>query len=93
MNLILTLQPDPGWHVYAYAPRDPKGISKPTLIAITEPADWVAGDPQPSAAPTVKSTGLSAEPEQPLSRIGGPLDGPAADSVECLARGAMRCGG
>ncbi len=63
VNLVLALEPDSGWHVYAYAPRDPKKISKPALIAVTAPAEWVAGDPQPSSSPTVKSTGLSMEPE------------------------------
>ena len=64
VDLVLTIQPDAGWHVYAYEPRDPKRIAKPTLIAITEPAGWLPGDPLPAAPPVVKSTGLSLEPEQ-----------------------------
>ncbi len=64
ITLTLTLRPDSGWHVYAYQPREAKGISKPTLIAVTSPTNWVAGEAQPSSAPTIKSTGIAIEPEQ-----------------------------
>jgi thiol:disulfide interchange protein len=64
VTLTLTLRPDPGWHVYAYQPREAKGIAKPTLIAVTEPANWISGEAQASAAPTVKRTGIAIEPEQ-----------------------------
>jgi thiol:disulfide interchange protein len=64
VELVLTAIPDAGWHVYAYAPQDPKAISKPMLIAVAEPAGWKVGEVTASAEPTVKKTGLPLEPEQ-----------------------------
>jgi cytochrome c biogenesis protein CcdA len=64
VELVVTAIPDPGWHVYAYAPKDPKAISKPMLIAVAEPAGWTGGEVAASSEPTVKQTGLPIEPEQ-----------------------------
>ncbi len=64
VRIRLTLQPDPGWHVYAYAANDPRKISKPTLIALVEPTGWQVGPVEASSPPVVHETGLSIEPEQ-----------------------------
>jgi suppressor for copper-sensitivity B len=64
VELVLTAVPDLGWHIYAYASKDPKAISKPMLIAVAEPAGWQVGDVTASVEPTVKRTELPLEPEQ-----------------------------
>jgi thiol:disulfide interchange protein len=37
-TLVLSAQPDPAWHIYALADRDPNEISKPTLIVVEHAA-------------------------------------------------------
>lgn len=61
LRLAITASLDPGWHVYAYAPRDPQHVAKPTLIVITQPASWPCGPVAASQDPLVKK----AEGEQP----------------------------
>ncbi|MDA1051647.1 MAG: thioredoxin family protein [Planctomycetota bacterium] len=62
VTLTLTAEPDATWHVYAYAKQDPMLISKPTLIAISEPSDWKASDVTASVAPIEHEMGLEEEP-------------------------------
>jgi thiol:disulfide interchange protein len=62
-QLVLTAVPDPGWHIYAYEPRDPQQVAKPTLIVLTEPTGWRVGEPTASPQPTVK---LSLTDEPPV---------------------------
>ena len=38
VRIILTARPERPWHVYALADRDPREVSKPTLIVIDQPA-------------------------------------------------------
>jgi suppressor for copper-sensitivity B len=38
VRIVLTATPEKPWHVYALADRDPKEVSKPTLIVIDRPA-------------------------------------------------------
>ncbi len=54
LRLTITASLDPGWHVYAYAPRDPQLVAKPTLIVVTEPAAWSRGAVAASQDPIVK---------------------------------------
>lgn len=61
LRLAITASLDSGWHIYAYAPRDPQLVAKPTLIALTEPATWTLGSVAASQAPIVKQ----ADGEQP----------------------------
>jgi thiol:disulfide interchange protein len=61
LQLLLTATADPGWHVYAYAPRDPEEVAKPTLIVLTEPSSWTAGPIQASSPPVSKP----ASPDEP----------------------------
>lgn len=72
LELTISAKPDPTWHIYAYAAKDPQKISKPFLIAVSEPAGWVASDVQASEEPTVKETGIPIEPEQRYHE--GPVD-------------------
>jgi len=71
LQLVIRATPDPGWHIYALAARDPKKIAKPTLIGLAETSGLQASPPVASAAPREKQTGLPAEPvlrlhEQPV---------------------------
>lgn len=63
VRLVLTADLDADWYIYALSDRDPKAISKPTLIHVASPAGWKVGKPQPSGNPIEKETGL---PEQPV---------------------------
>lgn len=72
VTLTLTAEPDPTWHVYAYAKQDPLLISKPTLIAINEPSGWKTSHVTASAKPIEHELGLDEEPiayfhEKPVS--------------------------
>jgi len=60
-RLAITASLDSGWHIYAYAPRDPQLVAKPTLIVLAEPATWKLGSVAASQAPIVKQ----ADGEQP----------------------------
>jgi thiol:disulfide interchange protein len=55
VRLVVTAVSDPDWHIYAHAPEDPDEISKPTLIAVAEPASWSVGSTIASSEPTVKA--------------------------------------
>jgi thiol:disulfide interchange protein len=84
VQLALTAQCDPGWHIYAYAPQDPQEIAKPALIVVTEPANWSVGDVQVSSEPTIKQPEADEPPVAYHSgtvtwtvQIGVPEDVPA----------------
>ncbi|MCP4195208.1 MAG: hypothetical protein GY768_31795 [Planctomycetaceae bacterium] len=65
IEVVITINPDPGWHVYAYAPKpDRKSISKATLIAIMQPAGWQSAEAKTTGKIIVHETGLSIEPIQ-----------------------------
>ncbi|HKD37577.1 MAG TPA: thioredoxin family protein [Pirellulales bacterium] len=55
-KLIISAEPTDGYHVYAYADRDPKavGIGKPTLIALTDTSGFRYVPPEASAKPLEK---------------------------------------
>ncbi|HEX5103731.1 MAG TPA: protein-disulfide reductase DsbD domain-containing protein, partial [Pirellulaceae bacterium] len=54
VNLVITATPNPGWHIYAYAPLDPNEVAKPTLIHVVLPTGWKQGEVQASSDPIVK---------------------------------------
>lgn len=62
VKLVLTANLAPSWHVYRYAPTDPKKISKPTLVVLRKTAGWTHGTPEASARPVPEETGLEQEP-------------------------------
>jgi thiol:disulfide interchange protein len=64
VTLTISATPDLGWHIYAYETKDPQLISKPFLVAVSEPAGWLVGPVEASAKPIVKASGLAIEPEQ-----------------------------
>ena len=64
MQLVVTIEPDETWHVYAYEPKEVGKIAKPTLIALTGPSGWQVGQAKASSDPIVKATGIEIEPEQ-----------------------------
>ncbi len=64
VELVITAVPDPGWHIYAQAARDPEEVSKPTLIAVAEPAGWIGGSVKASDEAVVKPANPPFEPEQ-----------------------------
>jgi thiol:disulfide interchange protein len=54
-KLVITARPSAGWHVYAYAPTDPKQANKPTLIVLSSlPQGWSRSPVAASAEPTVE---------------------------------------
>jgi thiol:disulfide interchange protein/DsbC/DsbD-like thiol-disulfide interchange protein len=55
-NLILSVTPNSGWFIYAYADQPASGQSKPTLIHITDADGLAAGEPVASASPKRKKT-------------------------------------
>ena len=61
VQLLVTAVSDAGWHIYAHAPEDPDGISKPTLIAVAEPSSWSVGSTVASSEPVVKEL-IAGEP-------------------------------
>ncbi len=62
LTLTLSAEPDAPWHVYAYAPTEGDGISKPTLVVVEPPAGWQVGPTQPSSPPHEEETGDELEP-------------------------------
>ncbi len=62
INLVLTAKLGGDWHVYAYAPTDPKKVAKPTLIILRKTSGFQHGPPQASAKPTEEESGIKDEP-------------------------------
>lgn len=90
-HLVLTARPEPGWHVYAYAPTDPDivGANKPTLIYVTPLPGWSIGPVRASAKPRTKPAPAAGLPEeryhdQPVTwtvELRSPPDSPAGEVV------------
>jgi thiol:disulfide interchange protein len=53
-RLVITATPNPGWHVYAYAAKDPNAVAKPTLIYVAPITGWKQSAVKASAEPTTK---------------------------------------
>lgn len=64
-KLVITATPNPNWHIYAYATKDPDvvGGNKPTLIYVAPIAGWKQSAVKASAQPTIKPAS-GGSPEQ-----------------------------
>jgi len=62
LTVTLTAAPDPTWHIYARAPMEGDGISKPTLIVLNSPDGWRVGPVTASSSPHEEETGDEFEP-------------------------------
>src|SRR5436190_23834635 len=64
-KLVITAIPNPGWHVYAYAAKDPDivGANKPTLIYLSPLASWTQSSLKASDPPKTKPA-TAGLPEQ-----------------------------
>lgn len=58
-RLKIVANPDAGYHIYAYAEKDPVDVSKPTLIVLTDTSGFRFTTPKPDAPPTEKATKLT----------------------------------
>jgi thiol:disulfide interchange protein len=64
-KLVITAEPTAGWHVYAYAPKDPPGsVAKPTLIYVSPLTGWTHSPVKLSAPPKVKPAALKTLPDE-----------------------------
>ncbi|MBI2825106.1 MAG: thioredoxin family protein [Planctomycetia bacterium] len=59
LRLVLAADPDPGWHIYPLAAKDPNKISKPTLIVLTQTSGWQASAPKTDGKVVEKESQLT----------------------------------
>lgn len=66
VNVHVTAVPVEKYHLYAYAPKDPRTpqASKPTLVLLTDHPDWSIEGPEASAHPIEKPSADGAAAEQ-----------------------------
>jgi suppressor for copper-sensitivity B len=62
LELVLTAELAPSYHIYQLASVDYNKISKPTLIVLRKTSGWSYGTPQPSTPAKAEPSGLDAEP-------------------------------
>ncbi len=62
IHLVITAALAPQWHVYGWAPTDPQGVFKPTLIVLRKTSGWRRGKPKPSVEPIAQESGLEEAP-------------------------------
>lgn len=55
-HLVITAEPAKDWHIYALADKDPKDVSKPTLIVLTNTSGLRYKAPTPSSPPVEEAT-------------------------------------
>jgi thiol:disulfide interchange protein len=55
-RLSITAEPAKGWHIYALAEKDPKDVSKPTLIVLTDTGGLRYRAAKPDRAPIERSS-------------------------------------
>ena len=55
-RLVIAAEPADGWHIYALADKDPKDVSKPTLIALTQTGGLRYRPATASAVPVEETT-------------------------------------
>ncbi len=63
-KLVITATPNPGWHVYAYAAKDPDTVAKPTLIYVAPIAGWKQSAVKASAEPITKPAAVAGFPAE-----------------------------
>ena len=61
VQMYVAFNPQPKWHVYAWAEKPPSPFQKPTLIHAALPSGWKTG-PVTSASPIVSEEGLPNDP-------------------------------
>ncbi len=62
LRFTLRAEPRDGFHLYAWAERDPVEVSKPTLIAFQELNGWRAAPPRTNPAPLSKPGAIAGGP-------------------------------
>jgi thiol:disulfide interchange protein len=100
-KLVITAKPNPGWHVYAYANKDPDivGANKPTLIYLAPLDGWTRSPVKASAQPQVKpplAKGLPAERSyaEPVTwtvELTAPADSPQGETILSGYLGFQTC--
>jgi hypothetical protein len=55
-HLVITAEPAANWHIYALADKDPKDVSKPTLIVLTSTSGLRYRAAKPSSPPVEEKT-------------------------------------
>ncbi|MDX1947700.1 MAG: thioredoxin family protein [Pirellulaceae bacterium] len=93
-KLILTAQPNPGWHIYAYDLKDSgKGAAKPTLIVLNLPAGWKQSAVVASAEPKIDAMSLRVH-EEPVTwsvELTAPADSPQGEIILSGYVGVQTC--
>jgi len=59
-HLTITAEPSKGWHIYALAEKDPKDVSKPTLIVLTDTGGLRYRAAKPDRAPIERSSSVNS---------------------------------
>jgi thiol:disulfide interchange protein len=100
-KLVITATPNPGWHVYANAPKDQEvvGANKPTLIHLAPLPGWSRSSVKTSREPKVKpptQAGLPEERyhEEPVTwtiELSPPVDSPTGETVLTGYLGFQTC--
>jgi suppressor for copper-sensitivity B len=103
-KLVITAVPAPGWHVYAYATKDPDtvGANKPTLIYVAPAPGWKRSAVKASAQPkgkdryheepviwTIELT-VPADAPQGETQLNGYIGFQTCDSKSCLPPQAVQ---
>ncbi len=63
-KLVITAKPNPEWHIYAHADKDPDAVAKPTLIYLAPLAGWKQSPATASAPPKTKAPAAAGFPEE-----------------------------
>lgn len=99
-QLVITATPNPKWHVYAFATKDPDavGANKPTLIYVAPPAGWKQSTAKPSAPPITKAAAGNLPEqryyEQPVTwtiDLTVPADAPQGETIITGYLGFQTC--
>jgi len=89
-KLVITATPNPGWHVYAYASKDPDtvGTNKPTLIHLAPISGWTRS---PVKASVVPKGNYHEEPVTWTIELAAPADSPIGEVVLTGYIGLQTC--
>jgi suppressor for copper-sensitivity B len=89
-QLVLQAEPDPSWHVYALADRDPQQVAKPTLIALADTTGLRFKHPVADSKPLEEASPVPGDVlryyEKPVTWT-VPLEIPAGSSGEYAISG------
>lgn len=100
-KLVITATPNPDWHIYAYATKDPDqvGVNKPTLIHIAPLPGWTKSPVKASATPLSKPAAVKGLPNEQYHKepvtwaidLTAPADSPAGEVVLTGYLGFQTC--